>query len=301
MRRREFIGLGFIGAVLTPMLARAETAGRKRRIGILFGSGENDSLPIEGLAALRRSLQELGWTEGRDAEIDVRYGAADPDRIRALAKELVGLRPDVILAHTTTVVEALRHETGTIPIVFVVVSDPVGSGFVASLAKPGGNITGFINIEDSLGGKWLEILKDISPALKQAAILYNPVTAPYFAYYVEPFDKAARSLGVEPIAAPARTAAEVERVITELGTRPDSGLVLAPDVFTTTRSILDLIVSTAAMHRLPVIYPYRWMTSAGGLISYGIDPLDLFRRASGYIDRILKWRRQSGGVACSSC
>jgi putative ABC transport system substrate-binding protein len=288
MRRREFIGLGFISAVVTPLLARAETAERKRRIGILFGSGEGDNQPVGGLAALRRSLQELGWTEGRDVEFDVRYGAADPDRIRELADELVGLRPDVILAHTTTVVEALRRETRTIPIVFVVVSDPVGSGFVASLAKPGGNITGFINIEDSLGGKWMEILKDIAPATRQAAILYNPATAPYFAYYVEPFDKAARALGVEPIVAPVQTAADVERVITELGSKPDSGLVLAPDVFTTTRSTLDLIVSTAARHRLPVIYPYRFMASAGGLLSYGIDPVDLYRQASLYIDRILK-------------
>jgi putative ABC transport system substrate-binding protein len=204
------------------------------------------------------------------------------------AKELVALQPDVLLGHTTGVIAALQRETKTIPIVFVIVSDPVGSGFVESLPRPGGNITGFINIEASLSGKWIEILKEIVPRVTRALLMFNPATATYIAFYQQPFEAAARSSGIEPIAAPVSSAADIERVFDSLGHRPETGLVLPPDVFTTTKTNLELVTSLAARTRLPTIYPYRYMVAAGGLISYGIDTIDLYRRAPAYIDRILK-------------
>ena len=224
----------------------------------------------------------------RTPRIDYRFAAADVDRMQTFAKELVGLQPDLIVGQTTPVVAALQRETKTIPIVFVIVSDPVGSGFVASLPRPGGNITGFINIEASLSGKWIEMLKEIVPRVTRAALMFNPETAPYFAYYLQPFEAAARSQAIEPMAAPVRTAADIEHVVASLGDRPDAGLVVMPDTFTATRRNLDLIVSLAARHRVPTIYPYRYMVAAGGLISYGIDTTDLYRRAPTYVDRILK-------------
>jgi putative ABC transport system substrate-binding protein len=183
---------------------------------------------------------------------------------------------------------AAQRETKTIPIVFVIVSDPVGSGFVASLPRPGGNITGFINIEASLSGKWVEMLKEIAPRLTRAAFLFNPETAPYFAFYQQPFDAAARSNGIEPISAPVHTAADIERVFESLGGRPDTGLVLPPDIFTSTKVNLALIITFAARYHVATIYRYRFMVSAGGLISYGIDSGDPYARAATYIDRILR-------------
>jgi putative ABC transport system substrate-binding protein len=189
---------------------------------------------------------------------------------------------------TTGVIAALQRETKTIPIVFVVVADPVGSGFVESLPRPGGNITGFINIEASLSGKWIEMLKEIVPRLTRAALMFNPVTTPYMAFYREPFEAAARSSGIEPIIAPVHSAADIERAFGGFGNRPDTGMVLPPDVFTTAKDNLDLIISLAARYHVPTIYPFRFMVAAGGLISYGIDNADLYRRAPAYIDRILK-------------
>jgi putative ABC transport system substrate-binding protein len=208
--------------------------------------------------------------------------------MRSFAKELVALQPDVLVGQTTGVIAALKREAKTIPIVFVIVSDPVGSGFVDSLPNPGGNITGFINIEASLSGKWIEMLKEIVPRVTRAALMFNPDTATYMAFYQQPFAAAARINGIEPIAAPVRTAADIEQVFDRLGNRPDTGLVIPPDVFTTTKATLDLITSLAARTRLPTIYPYRYMVAAGGLISYGIDSVDLYRRAPAYVDRILK-------------
>jgi putative ABC transport system substrate-binding protein len=208
--------------------------------------------------------------------------------MQACAKELVVLQPDLLMGQTTPVVAALQRETKTIPIVFVIVSDPVGSGFVESLPRPGGNITGFINIEASLSGKWIEMLREIVPRVTRAAFLFNPDTAPYFAFYQQPFDVAARSNGIEPIATPVHSAADIERVFESLAGRPDTGLVLPPDIFTTTKANLALITSLAARARVPTIYPYRYMVAAGGLVSYGIDSADLYRRAPAYIDRILK-------------
>jgi ABC-type uncharacterized transport system substrate-binding protein len=288
MQRREFISL--IGGAATgwPLAAHAQLSGRMRRLGVLLGGSENDPQIVAGLAAFKTALQEQGWIDGRNIQIDYRFAAADVDRMHTLAKELVVLQPDLLMGQTTPVVAALQRETKTVPIVFVVVSDPVGSGFVASLPQPGGNITGFINIEASLSGKWIEILKEIMPRIGRAVLMFNPETAPYFAFYQQPFEAAARLSRIETIAAPVHTTADIERVFESLGNRPDTGLVLPPDVFTATKFNLDLITSLAARTRQPTIYPYRYMVAAGGLISYGIDTVDLYRRASIYIDRILK-------------
>jgi putative ABC transport system substrate-binding protein len=287
MKRREFITL-IGGAVAWPFVVRAQQGERMRRIGVLMGIAEGDPSGVAGLAAFKTGLQGLGWIEGRNIRIDYRWAAADVDRMQALAKEMVSLQPDVIVGQTTQVVAALQRETKTIPIVFVIVSDPVGSGFVVSLPRPGGNITGFINIESSLSGKWIEMLKEIVPRVSRAAIIFNPETATYFAYYLQPFEAAARSSGFEPVAAPVHNAADIERVVASLGNRPDTGLVLMPDAFTVTRRNLELIILLAARHRVPTVYPFRYMVAAGGLVSYGIDTADLYRRASTYIDRILK-------------
>ena len=288
MQRREFITILGGAAAAWPLAVHAQQSGPVRRIGAMFGGAASDPQIVEGLVAFRAALAELGWIEGRNIQIDFRYAAADVDRMRIFAKELVALRPDVLVGHTTGVVAALKRETKTIPIVFFIVSDPVGSGFVESLPRPGGNITGFINIEASLSGKWIEILKEIVPRVARAALMYNPETATYIAFYQEPFEASARSNGIEPIAAPVRTTADIERVFGQIGNRSDTGLVLPPDVFVSTKVNLDLIASLAARTRLPTIYPYRYMVDAGGLISYGIDSTDLYRRAPVYVDRILK-------------
>jgi putative ABC transport system substrate-binding protein len=255
---------------------------------VLTGNAEGDPQAVANLAALTKALRELGWTDGRNIRIDYRWAAGDVDRLQAYAKELVGLRPDLIVGSATPVIAALQRETKTIPIVFVSVSDPVGSGFVASLPRPGGNITGFINIESSMSGKWIEILKDIVPRVTRAALMYNPETATYFDYYLGPFKAAARSYAVEPIAAPVHTGGDIERVVAGFGDQPVAGLVIMPDTFMGLRRNVDLIVSLAARHRVPTIYPDRYMVTAGGLISYGTDNADLFRAASTYVDRILK-------------
>jgi putative tryptophan/tyrosine transport system substrate-binding protein len=285
MRRRDFITL-LGGAAVLPIAAQAQT-GHMRRIGVLFGSTEGDPQAVKDLSLLTSTLRELGWAEGRNLRIDTRWAAAEIDRIQAFARELVSLQPDLILAQTTPVVAALQRETKAIPIVFVVVADPVGSGFVASLPHPGGNITGFINIESSLGGKWIETLKDIVPGVTHAALMFNPETAPV-AYYQQPFETAARSSGVEPTAAPVRNDADIERIFASLADNPKTGLVMLPDIFTATPHNLDLVISLASRYRVPTVYPYRYMVAAGGLIAYGVDPVDLFRRAPTYIDRILK-------------
>jgi putative ABC transport system substrate-binding protein len=286
MKRRKFITLLGGAVAAWPLAARAQQSGPMRRIGVLSGIAESDSQAQ--LAAFAKALQELGCTEGRNIRIDYRFAAADADRMQTFAKELVSLQPDLIVGHTTPVVAALQRETRKIPIVFVVVSDPVGSGFVTSLPRPGGNITGFINIEASLAGKWIEMLKDIVPRITRAALMFNPETAPYFAYYLQPFEAAARFHAVEPISAPVHTAADIERAIASLGDRPDTTLVVMPDAFTAIRSNLDLIIALAARYRVPTIYPYRTNVAAGGLVSYGTDNVDLYRRAPIYVDRILK-------------
>jgi putative tryptophan/tyrosine transport system substrate-binding protein len=287
IRRRQFITLLGGAAAAWPVAARAQQSERPRRIGVLMGTAEDDQQTGPFLRAFNRALQELGWIEGRNIQVDYRFGASDVDRMRRFAKEFVSTQPDLIVGHATPATAALARETKIIPIIFVVVSDPVGAGFVASLARPGGNMTGFVNIEASMGGKWVEFLKEISPRLARVAFIYNPETAPH-SYYLGPFEAAARSLGVEPMPSPVRGADDIEAVIRGLGERSDGGVAVMPDTFMSTLRVYNLIISLTARHRVPTIYPYRYMAAAGGLLSYGTDNADLFRRTPTYIDRILK-------------
>jgi putative tryptophan/tyrosine transport system substrate-binding protein len=231
MRRREFIA-GVGGAAISPLVARAQQPNRMQRIAVLMGFEESDPEAKAFLSTFTQGLAELGWIDRRTVRIDVRWGAGSVDRAQMFAKELVDLQPDVILSQTTPATAALQRETQTIPIVFVVVYDPIGSGFVAGLPRPGGNITGFMFQEGSIVGKWLELLTEIAPDLKRAAIMFNPDMAPYMrAYFLPPFEAAARSLKVEPIAVPVHSDAEIERVITSLGREPGGALLIKGDAF----------------------------------------------------------------------
>jgi putative ABC transport system substrate-binding protein len=251
MRRREFIRSVGGAAAAWPLIARAQQPDRMRRVGVLMGWSENDPQYPSWIAAFIQALAQLGWSDGRNIRIDVRWIHGEVDRARALAKELVELQPDVILAGTTPATAALQRATRTIPIVFVVVSDPVGAGFVDSLPRPGGNITGFINIEAAMGGKWLELLKEIAPRLRRVAIMFNPDTAPGGgSYFLDSFEAAARSLAVEPMTAHVHSDAEIERVITSLG-HEQAGLVLASDSFLAVHR--RTIISLAARNNVPAI------------------------------------------------
>jgi putative tryptophan/tyrosine transport system substrate-binding protein len=271
-----------------PVAARAQRADRMRRIGVLMAFDENDPKPKGWLSNFTQGLAELGWTDGHTAWMDVRWAAGSVDRMRTFAKELVELRPDVIFASTTPVTAALQRETRTIPIVFVIVSlDPVGAGFVASLARPGGNITGFTNVEAALAGKWLEMLKEIAPRVRRVAIMFNPDTAPGGgAYFLEPFEAAARLLAVEPITARVRSDAEIEAVITSLG-HEQAGLVLMLDSFMQVHQ--GTVISLTARNNVPAIgADLPGFAKEGGLLSYGANFPDIFRRAAPYVDRILR-------------
>jgi putative ABC transport system substrate-binding protein len=286
MRRREFITLLGGAAVAWPLAARAQQGERVRRIGVLMAFDENDSRAKAWLARFIQGLSELGWTAGRNLRMDVRWAGDNVDRMRMFAKELVNLQPDVILAFGTPVTAALKRETRTIPIVFAIVSDPVGEGFVASLSRPGGNITGFHNSEASIGGKWLELLKEVAPGISRAAMIFNPDTAPgHGKYYMPDFEVTARSLKVEPISAPVQSLAELETVITALGREPGSGFVAMADFFLFINR--EATISLAARNNVPAIYPWGDVVKAGGLLSYGPDLEDIVRRAAPYVDRIL--------------
>src|SRR5262245_23064947 len=283
-RRQVITLLG--GAAAWPLAARAQRTEQLRRVGVLIGSAESDPESVPRVAALERGLTELGWVSGRNLAIDYRWAAGDAAQMQAFARELVQLHPDVLVASTTPVAAALRRETGTIPIVFVVVSDPVGSGFIASLARPGGNMTGFINIEASLGGKWLELLKEVAPRLDRVAAMFNPDTAPHASYYLQPLEAAAPLFAVKPVAMPVRSVADIEQGVAGLGVPPTGGLIVLPDAFTAVQR--RVIVTAAATAKVPAIYPFRFMAGDGGLMSYGVDLIDLFRRAAPYVDRILR-------------
>ena len=239
-----------------------------------------------------RGLSELGWSVGRNLQIDNRWGSANVERIKQFAKELVSLKPDVILAGSTPVTAALQRETVGIPIVFVVVSDPVGDGFVASLARPGGNITGFINFEHSMGGKWLVLLKEAAPMLKRVATMFNPETAPGGGrYFVPSFEVAGATLGVKPIVAPVRSPGEIDKVIEDLAREPDGGLVLMPDTFTFVNR--TQVMTLAERHKLPLILWLGNHAKEGALVGYGPNYHDLFRRSASYVDRILRGEKSS--------
>jgi putative ABC transport system substrate-binding protein len=286
MKRREFITLLGGAAATWPLAARAQQPERMRRIGVLMGLLENDPDATVWISALRKSLQESGWVEGRNIQVDYRWGAGDPDRMRTLAKELVALHPDVILAHTTPAVAAVQRESRTIPIVFVRVSDPIGSGFVASLARPGGNLTGLLFFEASIVGKWLSMLKEMAPRLARAALVANPKTTPYD-YFLRTAEAVAPSLAIEIVPSRVENAADIERAVESVARVPDGGLVIPPDL--TMLRNRDLIIALAARYRLPAIYYDRPFATAGGLMSYGLtDPTEPFQQAASYIDRILR-------------
>jgi putative ABC transport system substrate-binding protein len=287
MRRREFITLVGGAAVAWPLIARAQQPGPVRRIGVLVGYAESDSEGQALVAAFRDGLQKLGWTEGRNTRIDTRWVTpADAESMQRFAKELVALQPDLILSTNTPTTTALLQQTRTIPIVFANAGDPVGSGFVASFPRPGGNVTGFIVTEPTMAGKWLELLKEIAPRVARVAMLFNPATATYAEYWLNPFKDAAASFAVEAIAAPVRDRSELETVFAAQAREPNGGLIVMPDSFLTAHRAE--IISLAARYRLPVVYPYRFFAELGGLLFYGIDLRDNFRRAATYADRILK-------------
>jgi putative ABC transport system substrate-binding protein len=285
MRRRQFITL-LGGAGTFPFIAHAQQADRMRRIGALMGIAENDVDAKVRAVALRQGLHELGWIEGRNVSIEYRWAAADQERMAAYAAELVAFAPDLILANTTPVLVALKKATSTIPIVFVNVVDPVGRGFVANLARPGGNITGFLIFEFSMAGKWLQTLKQVAPRVKRVAIIFNPQTAPFSESFVRVAEAAAPAFAAEIVSAGVRDNTELETAMVSFADKPDGGLIVLPDIFNTRNR--DAIVALAARHRLPAVYPFRYFAASGGLVSDGIDPTDVIRRAAGYVDRILK-------------
>jgi putative ABC transport system substrate-binding protein len=285
MRRREFISVMGSAAVSWPLVALGQQAGATRRIGALIAFAKDDPETEERLAAFRQGLAKRGWVEGRNIHIDYRFAAGRGDQFPVLAKELVALQPDVILGHTPGGVVALQRETRTIPIVFVNVSDPIGMGFIASLPRPGGNLTGVLHYEATIVGKWLAMLKEIAPRLTRAALLANPKVTSY-QYFLRSAEATAPALGIELTASPVQTAADIERAIEALARSPNNSLILPPDASTVLHR--DLIVAVAARYRLPAVYALRTFVAAGGLMSYGTDQNDLFRLAASYVDRILR-------------
>jgi putative tryptophan/tyrosine transport system substrate-binding protein len=288
MQRRKFITLlgGAAASTAWPLSIRAQQSAQIRRIGVLMGYAESDPAVQSYLAAFRGALAKLGWTDGSNLRIELRWGAADPDRMKTFAKELVDLRPDAILGTTTPVISALARETQTIPIVFAIVIDPIGSGFVASLAQPGGNITGFTTLDPALGSKWVGLLKEIAPHTVRGALLFNPTTASPLQIYMPSIQAAATSLAVEVSAAPVHAKNEIEGVIAAQARNPGGSLIVMPDIFN--RLNRDLIIALAARYGVPAIYYSRALAESGGLIAYSDDFAEELRQAAGYIDRILR-------------
>ena len=284
LRRREFITL-LGGAAAWPLAARAQQGDRVRRIGVLMGFDESDPEGNLRYSAFTRALADLGWTDGRNVRMDLRWAGDNINRIRALAQELVGLQPDIIVTGGTVATVALEGQTRTIPIVCVNVADPVASGIVPRLNQPGGNVTGFGGTEATLGGKWLELLSEIAPGLKRAAIMLNPDTAPVSTFRPS-FETAAAALKVVPIIAPVHGDLDIETAIIALSREPGAGLVVMPDVFTNVHRAL--LISAAARNNVPAVYTLSFFARDGGLLSYGPDTTDIFRRAASYVDRILR-------------
>ena len=284
MRRREFIT--FVGVTAAwPLRASAQQADRVRRVAVLMGYAEEDRETKARLAAFQQRLEKRGWFEGRNLHIEVRFVDSTRGNYEALAKELVATEPDVVLAHTTLVTAALQAVSRGMPVVFVNVSDPIGSGFVASLARPGGNLTGVLQYEASVVGKWLAMLKEIAPHLEHVAFVANPKTTPY-EYFLRAVGAAAKPLAIKLVASPVATAADIEHAIESFASVPNGGLLLPPD--STTILHRDLIIALAARHKLPAVYPFYFFVAAGGLMSYGTNQDDMFRLAASYVDRVLR-------------
>ncbi len=285
MRRRDFITL--IGGAATgwPLRGRAQQVAPIPLVGMLMGFGETDPAAQSLVTEFTSELTRLGWKSGSNLRIELRWGAGDTDRIRALAKELVSLQPDAIFGQTTPVVDALAHETQKIPIVFVTVSDPVGSGFAKSLTHPGGNITGFTFVESAMGGKWVGLLREIAPNTEHVALLFNPATAPPLKFYMPSIRAAASSFGIQALVTPVYAKEEIESVIAAQARDAGGSLIVMPDAFNAANH--ELIISLAARYGVPALYANDF-ASSGGLISYGSDFSETFHLAAGYIDHILK-------------
>jgi putative tryptophan/tyrosine transport system substrate-binding protein len=291
MRRREFTRLLGGATVAWSVAAYAQPTERVRRIGILMSSAESDPEGQSSVAAFREELGKLGWIEGRNIEINIRWAAADLESMKRFARELVALQPDFILTSSTPAAATMLQATRTIPIVFVIVADPVGSGFVASLPRPGGNATGFTPLVRSLGGKWVELLKEMAPRLARVTLLFNPPTATFIEGFVDPFKSAAAAIGAEAIIGPVNDMPGLESLVAAEAREANSGLVVIPDAFTIPHRAE--IIAVAARQRVPAVYWSRSFTELGGLISYGPYIVDEYRRAAAYADRILKGAKPS--------
>lgn len=289
MKRRDFIA-AIAGAAAVPLTGSArllaQPVERPRRIGVLMARKTSDPEGQKQFAALQSGLAELGWSQGQSLHIDARWTDGDPARALQYAPELVALTPDLLVSNGTPSLVALRQATTSIPIVFVGVADPVNQGFVPSLARPGGSITGFSVEEPSMGGKWLELLTEIAPRVKHVTVIFNPDTAPYAPMFMPTLEAAAPPKAVSLAVSPVRSTADIERVIARAGHEPADGLIVLPDSFLFSQR--TAIIAATARQRLPAIYPIQFFATDGGLIAYGIDRVDLFRRAASYVDRILK-------------
>jgi putative ABC transport system substrate-binding protein len=286
MGRREFISLLGGAATAWPLAARAQQGERVRRIGVLIASVESDPERQKDVKAFQDALQDLGWIDGRNIQIDIRW-APERESMQRSAKDLVALQPHVILAPTTSATQAILQQTRTIPTIFAVSNDPVGSGFVQSFPRPGGNVTGFVNMEPTMASKWLELLKEIAPHVNRVAFLF----APYLDYYLNPLKAAAPSFGVQAIVAPIGDMSELETAVTAQAREPNGSVIMMPDFFTLSHRAE--VTSLAARYRLPAVYPFRQFAQAGGLLSYGNDTTDNYRRAATYVDRVLKGTKPS--------
>jgi putative ABC transport system substrate-binding protein len=286
MKRREFISLIGGAAVAASSSARAQQ-NHVRHVGMLMGYAQDDPDTKARMSAFREAFEQLGWKDGRNVAITYRFGVGEIDRVRSYAKELVNLNPDVIVCETTPALKAVADQTSTIPIVFVSVTDPVSIGFVADLARPGGNITGFTNFEATMGGKWIELLKKIAPSSRRVGVIFNPETAPGGGgFFLKSVAASAPALEVELLPFPVHSDDEIRQAVSGLGREPDGGLIVMLDVFTAVHR--PAIIAQAAASRVPTVFPWRFGAIDGGLVSYGVDVTDLHRRAADYVDRILK-------------
>jgi putative tryptophan/tyrosine transport system substrate-binding protein len=286
MRRRQFIGMLGSLALSLPTNARAQHADRTRRVGVILALAEDDPEAQSRIQAFRFGLRDLDWLEGRNIRVDYRYSTGDPLQIKEQAKELVSLAPDVIVVNGTPVLAELRQATTSIPIVFSIVNDPMGQGFVSSISHPGGNITGFSFIDFPIIGKWVGLLKDVSPNLSRVALMFDPDTSPYYDVYLRSLERLPRPIGVEISAAPVRNDTEIEQIIAGLGRERGSGLIAASDLFVINHR--KAVLRSVKTHGVPTLSPYRQFVREGFLMSYGPDTADIFRRAASYVDRILR-------------
>jgi putative ABC transport system substrate-binding protein len=287
MSRRNFLKVLIGGAATWPLVARAQQSNRMPRMGLLVGYAETDSEAQAHIAALREALRKLGWTGERNIQINERWASGDVRRMHSYAQELVSFNPDVIVGVSVSAALALRSETRTIPIVFTRVSDPIGSGLIETMSRPNGNATGFTNFEATMGGKWLEVLKEIAPGVKRVAIVFNPDTAARRgSFYLGSFKDAAASFAVTPVEAPVYNVGDIESALNALASEPNGGVVVMPDAFTPVHR--EVIITLTGRYHLPAVYPFRVFATSGGLISYGVNVMEQFPRAAAYVDRILK-------------